>query len=91
MDAAHPKIVSTVDGRYVVMWEEFVNQEFKRVRMRIYSAYGEAMTPVIDVPKVRLPIDEDIVYQNGHVYWTTVTPTQDWTATHVQLHRVRVE
>lgn len=90
-DVAYPKIISTDDGRYIVMWEEFVKERFKRVHMRIYASHGEALTPVIDIPDARLPIAEDIVYHQGSVYWTTVTTSSSRNMGYLKLHQLKVD
>lgn len=89
-DAGNPKIISTSDGRYIVMWEEFEKHRFKRVRMQIFSTYGETLSKVIEVPNVRLPVAEDILYNRGYLYWTTIKSKLFERSGVVSLHRLKV-
>lgn len=91
VDAAHPKLVETDDGRYIVMWEEFHQRQFKRVKMQVFSAYGDVLLKAVDVPNVRLPIAEDVLYQNGFLYWTTVKYNQSTQKDTIQVHRLKVD
>lgn len=96
LDAAYPKIISTDDGRYIVMWEEFNDSQFSRTKLQIFSTFGDELTKIIDVPKARLPMDEDVIYRNGALYWTTITNdyyTDDydkWNSL-IQLHRLKID
>lgn len=91
VDAAHPKLISTDDGRYIVMWEEFHNRKFKRTKLQVFSSYGDVLSKATDVSNARLPINEDILYRNGSLYWTTIKA--DYIAQNgvIKLHRLKVD
>lgn len=69
-DAANPKVVSTDDGRYVVMWEHIANYEFKNSYYMILSSQGEILQPATVIKGTRLAANERPVYRDGKVYWT---------------------
>lgn len=69
-DAANPKVVSTDDGRYVVMWEHFAAYEFKNSYYMILSSQGEILQPATVIKGTRLAANERPVYRDGKVYWT---------------------
>jgi hypothetical protein len=69
-DVANPKVVATDDDRFVVMWETFVNWEFKGAYYVILSSYGEVLQPETLMKNTRLSYSERPIFRDGKVYWT---------------------
>ncbi|MDR2553950.1 MAG: hypothetical protein LBC64_00850 [Fibromonadaceae bacterium] len=69
----NPKIVGIGSGEYLLLWELFkLPSEYISTQMQIIDGAGNPLSPVKDVPGLRLNIDDVLRYnkQTGRVYWT---------------------
>jgi len=68
----NPKIVGIGSGQYLLLWELFeLPSKYISTQMQIIDGAGNPLSPVKDVPGLRLNIDDVLRYnkQNGRVYW----------------------
>jgi len=68
----NPKIVGIGSGEYLLLWELFeLPSKYISTQMQIIDGAGNPLSPVKDVPGLRLNIDDVLRYnkQTGKVYW----------------------
>jgi hypothetical protein len=83
--AAHPKITALDEGRYLLLWElcDFSTQPanqvpgnnqtgYKSTHMLIVDEQGKAVTPIKELPGLRLNMNDTLRYNRttGKVYWS---------------------
>lgn len=74
----NPKLITTEDERIVLMWEKFqysdsyADEEFIDSYYMILSSDGKVLQDAISMDKARLTANEDAVYSNNKIYWTTL-------------------
>jgi hypothetical protein len=70
-NAANPKIAALGAGRYLLMWECMTSSAYKTTFMRIINENGRPLGEEIELPNVRLNINDVLRYNQatGNVYW----------------------
>jgi hypothetical protein len=70
-NAANPKIVAVSDNHFLLMWELFTKNSYKTTYMAIIDGAGKLLTKIIEMPKVRLNINDVPRYNRstGNVHW----------------------
>jgi len=70
-NAANPKIASLEGGRYILMWEQMIPNNYTTTFMKIIDEEGNPLGDATELPGIHLNINDVLRYNrhNRKVYW----------------------
>ena len=91
VEIENPQVVYTDNDRIVILYETFKNYEYKNTYYMILSSTGKVLQKATKIRNARLNSDEEPVYKDGYIYWSSCNVNYAADKVPVKHHRLSIK
>ena len=89
-DVENPQVVYTDDDRIVILWEKVKNTSNVTTYYMILSSNGKVLQKATKIKGVRLNTNEEPIYKDGYVFWSTAGKENYTVDNKLRIHRLNL-